>query len=326
MCEPCGVGSRGPLKGPGGVQGLWGFRERSPWKLLGISIQKQHCPRKLIYVRLLRHCCKLCFHASFLHTTCYAHNQSTCGTWYTNCQNLSWLPWFWRIFLGGVMMGPMLTDFLCNIHQFGWHIPVYLTIVWSPGPLGPNWRGIQIILISSIYGMHRYYRYENFATNKWKKIDGKGYLIQRIILAVEWRGILAFCVCVKSTNLDGTSPYILHNFYVKFLLLPSAISPSCRGTQIILTLSIYGLHLYEKIKLLRKKKKNCVGNNGKGMLKLPFQNGAPIQRAILGEALEWQGTIRVPPQPGCRRVCHPEPIGVTPLWLWLIRMKGIVNS
>ena len=36
----------------------------------------------------------------------------------------------------------------------------------------------------------------------------------------------------------------------------------------------------------RKKKKTCVGNNGKGVLKLPFQNGAPIQRAILGGALE----------------------------------------
>ena len=31
--EPCGVGSRGPLKGPGGVQGQstwWGSRGRSP--------------------------------------------------------------------------------------------------------------------------------------------------------------------------------------------------------------------------------------------------------------------------------------------------------
>ena len=28
----------------------------------------------------------------------------------------------------------------------------------------------------------------------------------------------------------------------------------------------------------KKKKKTRVGNNGKGMLKLPFQNGAPIQR------------------------------------------------
>ena len=33
-------------------------------------------------------------------------------------------------------------------------------------------------------------------------------------------------------------------------------------------------------------KKKTVGNNGKGVLKLPFQNGAPIQKAILDGALE----------------------------------------
>ena len=33
-------------------------------------------------------------------------------------------------------------------------------------------------------------------------------------------------------------------------------------------------------------KKNCVGNNGKDVLKLPFQNGAPIQRASLSGALQ----------------------------------------
>ena len=38
------------------------------------------------------------------------------------------------------------------------------------------------------------------------------------------------------------------------------------------------------------------------MLKLPFQDGA---RAILGGALEWKGTLRVPSQPGCPRVCPP---------------------
>ena len=59
--EPCGVGSWGPLKGPGGVQGQspwWGSRGRSPRKLLCISMRIQHFPgqhfqRKLIYVRLL---------------------------------------------------------------------------------------------------------------------------------------------------------------------------------------------------------------------------------------------------------------------------------
>ena len=43
----------------------------------------------------------------------------------------------------------------------------------------------------------------------------------------------------------------------------------------------------------------------RAVLKLPFQDGAPIQRAIIGGALEWKGTLRVPPQPGCPRVCPP---------------------
>ena len=60
-------------------------------------------------------------------------------------------------------MGPIFTDFLCKIHPFGQHIPVYLTLVkfLPKPPLGPSCRGTQIILISLIYGMHRY---ENFAT------------------------------------------------------------------------------------------------------------------------------------------------------------------
>ena len=43
----------------------------------------------------------------------------------------------------------------------------------------------------------------------------------------------------------------------------------------------------------------------RAVLKLPFQDGEPVQRAILGGALEWKGTLRVPPQPGCPRVCPP---------------------
>ena len=53
-------------------------------------------------------------------------------------------------------MGPMFTDFLCKIHQIGRHIPVYLTYKKPPPPSALNYcRGIQIILISSIFGMHR---------------------------------------------------------------------------------------------------------------------------------------------------------------------------
>ena len=42
--ELCGVGSRGPLRGPGGVQGQspwWATRGQSPWKLFYFSMQKQ---------------------------------------------------------------------------------------------------------------------------------------------------------------------------------------------------------------------------------------------------------------------------------------------
>ena len=55
-----------------------------------------------------------------------------------------------------------------------------------------------------------------------------------------------------------------------------------------------------------KKKKSCVGNNGKGMLKLPFH----CPYSILGEALEWQ--FGCPLSPGACGFAHPEPIG-TPL-------------
>ena len=60
--------------------------------------------------------------------------------------------------------------------------------MWSSSPAAPDptCRGTQIILISSIYGMHRY---ENFATKLWKKSVGKGYLLENLILAgtLDWR-------------------------------------------------------------------------------------------------------------------------------------------
>ena len=43
----------------------------------------------------------------------------------------------------------------------------------------------------------------------------------------------------------------------------------------------------------------------RAVLKLPFQDGAPIQRAILCGPLEWKGTLRMLPQLGCPRVCPP---------------------
>ena len=69
-------------------------------------------------------------------------------------------------------------------------------------PLGPSCRGTQIILISSIYGMHRYYRYENFATNKWKKSRlkrdtfFKGYLSWNTWVKGHPSFLLCVCGCV----------------------------------------------------------------------------------------------------------------------------------
>ena len=122
------------------------------------------------------------------------------------------------------------------------------------------------------------HRYENFATKKWRKNVGKGYLFQRVILAgtYEWRGTLALC--------DSVVP-------------PPPIGSCCRGTQIIWFHQIYGMHRFCN-QTMKKVLERTV-------LKLPFQDGAPIQRAILGGALEWKGTLRVPPQPGCPRVCPP---------------------
>ena len=128
------------------------------------------------------------------------------------------------------------------------------------------------------------HRYENYATKKWKQNVGKGHLFQRVILAAtfEWRDILAFC--------DSVVP-------------SPPIGPSCRGTQIILISSVMecivmGILLLFCNQTMKKVLERAV-------LKLPFQDGAPLQMAILVGALVWKGTLRVPPQPGCPRVCPP---------------------
>ena len=121
-----------------------------------------------------------------------------------------------------------------------------------------------------------------------KKNVGNGPRFQRVILAetFEWRGTLALC--------DSVVP-------------PSPIGPSCRGTQIILISSnLWNASLWEFccffFFFLQPNYEKVLE---RAVLKFPFHNGAPIQRAILGGALEWKGTLRVPPQPGCPRVCPP---------------------
>ena len=113
---------------------------------------------------------------------------------------------------------------------------------------------------------------------------GKGYLFQRVILArtFEWRGTLAFC--------DSIVP-------------PPPIGPSYRGTQIILISSnLWNASLWEFCCFFEPNYEKSVWN---GYAKITFSRWFPIQREILGGALEWKGTLWVPPQPGCPRVCPP---------------------
>ena len=65
-----------------------------------------------------------------------------------------------------------------KLSMLSWNIWVKGTLAFCdsegpPPPIGPSCRGTQIILISSIYGMHRY---ENFATKLWKKV------LERVVL------------------------------------------------------------------------------------------------------------------------------------------------
>ena len=116
-----------------------------------------HMPACFSYVTRMNACSKLCgldFHRTLTHL------QEKRGPMFVEqfCLLFSKIfimifykldPYF-RIFFfgGGVKMGPMLTDFVCKIHPFGWHIPVYLTYVkFLPlGPLSSSCRGTQIIL------------------------------------------------------------------------------------------------------------------------------------------------------------------------------------
>ena len=93
----------------------------------------------------------------------------------------------------------------------------------------------------------------------------------------------------KSTHLGGTFPYILH-------MWRSSPSPraSCRGTQVILISSIYGMHRYENS--ATKLWKKC-------------WKGAPFWKGI-----SWNTRVKGHPlSPSARGFAHPEPIGVTPL-------------
>ena len=121
------------------------------------------------------------------------------------------------------------------------------------------------------------------------------------------------CVCDISTNLGGKRVGLILSGTFEWrgtlavcdsVVPPPPIGPSCRGTQIILISSnLWNASLSEFCCCFCNQTMKKVLE--RAVLKLPFQDGAPIQRSILGGALEWKGTLRVPPQPGCPRVCPP---------------------
>ena len=79
----------------------------------------------------------------------------------------------------------------------------------------------------------------------------------------------------------------------------SSLGPSCRGTQIILISSIYGMHRYE--------------NFATKLWKTKCWKEALFWKVILVGTLEWRGSCGCPLSPGARGFAHPEPIGITPL-------------
>ena len=84
------------------------------------------------------------------------------------------------LFFGGCQNETHVYRFLKSTH-LGSTFPVYLTYIkFLPSPPPPSCRGTQIILISSIYGMHSY---QNFAPKLWKKCC-KGVLF--------WKGNLSW--------------------------------------------------------------------------------------------------------------------------------------
>ena len=108
-----------------------------------------------------------------------------------------------------------------------------------------------------------------------------------------------FCCCILRGGGSKWDSCLQTFFCVKFL--HSGPLASCRGTQIILISSTYGMHSLETFatklwkKLLERIKRHL------------------FERLILAGTQEWRGTLQVPLSPGARGFAHPEPIGVTPL-------------
>ena len=97
-------------------------------------------------------------------------------------------------------------------------------------------------------------------------------------------------LCVKFTHLGGTFPYYSLHMWSYSPRPPPPLDPLKGHPNISAILSIYGMHRYENFDT---KLWESVGN------------GHLYERVISAGTLEWRGTLRVPPQPGCPRVCPP---------------------
>ena len=125
------------------------------------------------------------------------HFQEKGGPMFVEFDFPKFSPWFFTWFSAelihvsafwGVKIDPCLQIFCVKSSHLGGK-SLYILHMWSSspnGPLGSSFRGTQIILISSIYGMHLY---GNFAAKLWKKKCWKG--------APFWKGNLSWNTRVK---------------------------------------------------------------------------------------------------------------------------------
>ena len=152
----------------------------------------------------------------------------------------------------GVKIGPTFTDFfVCKIHIIIWTSHPHVSYIWSPSP-------------SALVGAPKYFWFHQFMACIVMRISRPNY--------------------EKSVE----KGHLFENSYVKFPPPTQVVGP--RGTQMILISSVYGMHRYGNLATTLWKK--CC-------------RGAPFWKGNLSWNTGVKSTLRVPPQPGCPRVCPP---------------------
>ena len=129
--------------------------------------------------------------------------------------------------------------------------------------------------------------FQNFRHDFFTRFSTNLTHVSRSFCGVEMRPMFTdLCVCVKSTHLGGTFPYYsLH--MLSYSPAPNPLKGHPNNSAI---LSICEMHRYENFAT------KLWESVGKGHL---------YERVISAGTLEWGGTLLVPPQPGCPRVCPP---------------------